>query len=295
MQFRYVRPCPGAVGCMFAALLLTACGGGNSKGGSSPPATPAKAAAPQRLDVTARDFALQINGPSSLRPGPVTITARNTGKQAHGLVMAKLDDGIDAAAIVTALRTAPATVAQMLSYVGGTTSLPPRQPWRGTTSFEAGNYVMLDTGVNAHGRVNVTRAGEVRAFRVSGTPISAPTAKPDASVTLFDYHITIPRVIPGKGQLRVENTGNDVHQLVFLRIANTNEGRQVVESLKAQKGVATTFSPVEALAPTSSSTATTVHYRLPRGTYLAYCTQITGGSGGRTHASIGMVAAFAVH
>jgi hypothetical protein len=48
------------------------------------------------------------------------------------------------------------------------------------------------------------------------------------------------------------------------------------------------------LAPTSGATSTTVRYQLPKGAYLAYCAFRSQRSGGRPHASLGMVAAFAV-
>jgi len=50
-------------------------------------------------------------------------------------------------------------------------------------------------------------------------------------------------------------------------------------------------------APSSSirgATSTTVRYQLPKGAYIAYCAYRTQRSGGRPHASLGMVAAFAV-
>ena len=90
MQARYA-------GCLLAALLLSACGGGGKDETTT-------AAGPQRLDVTARDFALKINGSPALRPGPVQITARNSGKQAHGMVLVKLNDGVDQAALLDALK-----------------------------------------------------------------------------------------------------------------------------------------------------------------------------------------------
>jgi hypothetical protein len=80
MQVRYA-------GCLLAALLLSACGGGSDDKTTA-------ASGPQRLDVTARDFALKINGSAALRPGPVTITARNSGEQAHGMVLVKLNDRV---------------------------------------------------------------------------------------------------------------------------------------------------------------------------------------------------------
>ena len=93
MQSRYA-------GCLLAALLLSSCG-------SSSNDTATTQAGPQRLDVTARDFALKINGSPALRPGPVTITARNSGKEAHGMVLVKLNDGVDEATLVDALSNKP--------------------------------------------------------------------------------------------------------------------------------------------------------------------------------------------
>src|SRR6478609_1036337 len=141
MQVRYA-------GCLLAALLLSACGGGKSD---------TSATGPQRMDVTARDFALKINGSPALRPGPVTITARNTGAQQHGMVLVKLNDGVDDATLLDALKSHPDRIPNLLTYVGGTTALPTGTPWRATTSFDPGNYAMLDVGTSAQGRYNFTR------------------------------------------------------------------------------------------------------------------------------------------
>lgn len=279
MQVRYV-------GCLLCALLLGGCGGGSDK--------PATAAGPQRLDVTARDFALKINGSAALRPGPVTITARNSGKQAHGMVLVKLNDGVDTAALVSALTTKPDRVPNLLTYVGGTTTLPIGSSWTGTTSFEPGNYAMLDVGVAKSGRLNYTRKGEVLGFSVAGKPVAAATARPTASISLFDYGIQPPKTIPQTGLIRVENTGNDDHQLVLLPVKDTAEVKRVVRAFKTGKSTRTTYRPIEVLAPTSGSTSTTVRYRLAKGAYLAYCAFRSAASGGRPHASLGMVAAFAV-
>ena len=167
MQARYA-------GCLLAALLLSACGGGKDE--------TTTAAGPQRLDVTARDFALKINGSPALRPGPVQITARNSGKQAHGMVLVKLNDGVDQAALLDALKNRPDRIANLLTYVGGTTVLPNGASWQATTSFDPGNYAMLDVGTSTKGRYNFTRPGEVQAFTVSGKQVAAPTAKPSRPV-----------------------------------------------------------------------------------------------------------------
>jgi hypothetical protein len=251
MQARYA-------GCLLAALLLSACGGGGKDETTT-------AAGPQRLDVTARDFALKINGSSALRPGPVKITARNTGKQLHGMVLVKLNDGVNDATLVDALKSHPDQVPNLLTYVGGTTRLPTAGTWSVTTSFDPGNYAMLDVGTSTQGRYNFTRAGEVQGFTVSGK------------------------------QLKVQNTGDDDHQLAFIPIKNAKQGAAILRAFKTGKPTGENIAPpIEVLAPTSSATSSTVHYKLPKGAYIAYCSYRSAASGGRLHASLGMVAAFAV-
>jgi hypothetical protein len=280
MQVRYA-------GCLLAALLLSACGSGKD-------AKSTVADGPQRLDVTARDFTLKINGSSALRPGPVTITARNSGKQAHGMVLVKLNDGVDTRALVSALTTQPDRVPNLLTYVGGTTTLPRGGNWQATTTFDAGNYAMLDVGSSKKGRLNFTRPGEVQGFTVSGKQVTAAAQKPTAEVSLYDYGINVPKTIPASGRIRVENTGNDDHQLVFLPVSSVGEGKRIVRAFRTGKPTKTHYRPIEVLAPTSAATASTVNYRLPKGAYIAYCSYRTSRSGGRPHAGLGMVAAFAV-
>jgi hypothetical protein len=279
MQVRYA-------GCLLAALLLSACGGGKSD--TSP-------TGPQRLDVTARDFALKINGSPALRPGPVTITARNTGAQQHGMVLVKLNDGVDDATLVDALKAHPDRVSNLLTYVGGTTRLPTGGTWSVTTSFDPGRYAMLDVGTSTQGRYNFTRAGEVQGFTVSGKQVTTPQARPSATVALYDYGIDMPKVIPQRGSIKVENTGDDDHQLAFVAVKNAKQAAAVLRAFKTGKPTREAIAqPIEVLAPTSSATSSTVNYKLPKGAYIAYCAYRSAASGGKLHAGLGMVAAFAV-
>jgi hypothetical protein len=224
----------------------------------------------------------------------VTITARNSGRQAHGMVLAKLNDGIDTKMLVDALTLHPDRVGNMLTYVGGTTTLPKGSSWQATTSFDAGNYAMLDVGASPKGRLNFTRPGEVQGFTVSGAAVATAAAQPTAKVSLYDYGIVMPKVIPGSGRIEVANTGNDDHQLVFMPVSSTGEAKRIVRALKTGHTTQTRYRPIEVLAPTSAATSSTVSYRLPKGAYIAYCTYRTAASGGRVHASLGMITAFAV-
>jgi hypothetical protein len=267
-------------GCLLAAMLLSACGGSASK----KPATPS---APQRLDVTARDYALDVQGPTKLRPGPVHITARNAGKQAHGFVLAKIKDGLTAATVISAFMKDPRQGGAMLLYNGGTTTLPSGATWKGTTSFDQGTYLMLDVGFGG-GKLNFTREGEIRSFTVAGDATTAATVKPATTVSLWDYRVEMPARIAGRGPMLVRNTGNDSHQLSFLRVKNRAAARRLTRELG--RGRLKNLSGVnyDVLAPSSPGTATTVDVTLPKGTYLAYCHYYTPQSHGIPHVQLGM-------
>jgi hypothetical protein len=280
MQVRYAVPCRGMAGCLLAALLLSACGGGKTEKASAP-------AGPQRLDVTARDYALDVRGPMALRPGPVDITARNAGKAAHGFVLAKIKDGLTAANVIDAFVKDPRQGGTMLLYAGGTTTLPSGSIWKGTTSFDPGTYLMLDVGFG-DGKLNFTRKGEIRTFTVSGNATGAATARPATTVSLWDYTVEMPNRISGKGPMLIRNTGNDTHQLSFVRVKSAAVGRRMISRLRRGRLKSLSGVTYEVLAPSAPATATTVDVSLPKGTYIAYCHYYTAQSRGIPHVQLGM-------
>ena len=115
-----------------AMLMLSACGGGGSKNTT--------ASGPQRLDVTARDYALNVSGSTALRPGPVQITAHNAGKQAHGIVLAKLKRRRTATNVIKTFVKDPSAGGAMLLYAGGTTTLPRGSTWKGDHELRRRHY-----------------------------------------------------------------------------------------------------------------------------------------------------------
>ena len=74
---------------IMASLALAACG--SSKDSSSPA---------QKLAITTKDFSLRLDG-SVLRPGPLDISALNKGKQAHGVLLGRINDGVDAKTVTS--------------------------------------------------------------------------------------------------------------------------------------------------------------------------------------------------
>jgi len=94
--------------------------------------------------------------------------------------------------------------------------------------------------------------------------------------------------------IKVENTGNDDHQLAVVPVKDASEAKRILKAFRTGRATRTTSRPIEVLAPTSAATSSTVTYRLPKGTYIAYCAYRAQRSGGRPHAGLGMVAAFGV-
>ena len=257
-------------------------GGGNDK-------TTGSAAGPQRLDVTARDFALKINGSPALRPGAVTITARNTGKQAHGMVLVKLNDGVDDADAARRPQEPPRPHPEPAHLRRWHDALPTGTPWQATTSFDPGNYAMLDVGTSAQGRYNFTRAGEVQGFTVSGKKLTSSRSGPAPSVALYDYGIDMPKVIPASGRIKVENTGDDDHQLAVIPVRRRQAGQGDPARVQDRQADAPSGRRGRSRSwrPTSSATSSTVSYHLPKGAYIAYCAYRSQqpAAAGRTRAS----------
>ena len=89
-----------------ASIATAACGGGSSPGGQDR----AEPAAPQlqesELSITARDFAFDTGGVTSLPGGRVSFTLRNEGKEPHHAQFIELADGVTFEQFEEALDTA---------------------------------------------------------------------------------------------------------------------------------------------------------------------------------------------
>jgi hypothetical protein len=259
------------------ALVLAACGGGSSSGGR------------QTLDITAKDFSLTLGG-SALHPGRLDINALNRGKNAHGILFGRLNDGVKPEAITSIIATNPSKALTLFSLAGGAPALSVGgSPWKATTTVRSGTYIVIDTGTDKSGKANYTKAGEVRTFTVSGSASNAAAAHSDAEIDLRDYAIDLPASIPANGHVRVRNTGQDSHELMFVKVPSAKAGAEYIRLIRAGKPVSFKSHPLSALAPTGPGTETTIPLDIPPGQYLAYCAFASARSKGKPHALLGMV------
>jgi hypothetical protein len=266
---------------LIASLSLAACGGGGGASSNAPR---------QQLQITAKDFALKVDGGASVRPGQVDISALNQGKEQHGLLLGRLNDGVEAASVVQLITKDPKKALTMFSLAGGIAALAPGgAAWKATTTVRSGTYILVDTGTGRDGKANFTKPSEIQTFKVSGATHAAASVKSDAGVTLRDYAIDMPAAISATAALRVRNSGHDDHELTFVKVANQKVGTAFINLIRAGKPVQFKSQTVAALAPTGPGTDTTIHVKLPPGQYLAYCSFTSTGSKNKPHAALGMV------
>ena len=136
---------------IMASLALAACG--SSKDSSSPA---------QKLAITTKDFSLRLDG-SGLRPGPLDISALNKGKQAHGVLLGRINDGVDAKTVTSTITKDPTKALTMFSLAGGMPALPAGgTAWKARTTLRTGTYIVIDTGSGTDGKANYTKPGEVQ-------------------------------------------------------------------------------------------------------------------------------------
>lgn len=263
-----------------ASLPLTACGGSGKSSSSSDR---------QTLAITAKDFSLRVTG-SDLHPGQLDIRALNQGKQAHGVLLGRINDGVDPKSVTSLIAKDPTKALTMFSLAGGAPALSAGgAPWKATTTVRSGTYIVVDTGTGTDGKANFTKPGEVQTFKVSGSASAAASVKSDADVTLSDYKIDLPASIPAKGTLRVRNTGTDNHELMFVRVNTAKAGAGYIRLIKEGKPVDFKSHPLSALAPTGPGTETTIPLGIQPGQYLVYCAFASAKSKGKPHAALGMI------
>lgn len=264
-----------------ASLTLAACGGGSSTKSSN--------GARQQLGITTKDYSLKLNS-ASIHPGQIDISALNRGKQVHGVLLGRINDGVDPGSVTSLIAKDPNKALTMFSLAGGAPALPAGgSAWKATTTVRAGTYIVVDTGTGSDGRANYTKPGEVQTFKVSGSPSNTSAAHSDANVTLRDYAIDLPSSIPAKGTLRVRNSGQDNHELMFVQVPTAAAGAEYVKLIRAGKPVQFKSHPLSALAPTGPGTETTIPISIQPGRYLVYCAFASARSKGKPHAQLGMV------
>lgn len=225
------------------------------------------AAAPPVLNITAVDYALQM--PDTVQAGWTTIHFVNNGKELHQAQLVRLDSGKTAKDFMAAGgdMSPPWEV-----WVGGPNATVPHDSTTTKVMLQPGHYIALCVIPSPDGTPHIMK-GMMKEFVVTGSAATAPAAAAsDVVIRTSDYTFDVsPPLTSGMHTFRFENTGPQVHEVVFVKLADGKKGTDFVGWVGAgQQGPP----PITWISGTSSLSVGQVAeatYNLTPGTYAMVC------------------------
>jgi hypothetical protein len=264
------------------------------------PAATQGAKAGATLHIAMSDGALTADR-SSLPAGRTLVSVATTGRRAHALILARLDDGVTPARFKRALNTKDGQAAVSLaSFRGGIDSLPPAgTPWQMVTDLRPGTYVVVDHAENG-GQPNFDRGGfaTVRVTAAQGPQAVAPAARGSIEMVDFAFRIHLSNSFHGRGWIRFANRGHDIHRIILLRL---NPG---VSFGKADAAIHAHNEsnqherppglPIELIGAVSPGFDGYLKLNLPPGRYVAACFEADASTQFVPHTDLGMIGHFTI-
>jgi hypothetical protein len=238
----------------------------------------------QAITVSARAGAATVAGAEGLRPGPVTVTLRATGRQDQDVIIARLKPGVAVADVDRYLRRVDSVPVDLVSLESAST-VGPGRTFRTSVDLPPGSYVAAAFGGRTRG------LGRFATFEVTGASTGGALPRADATIQMYDHGFRVPRRIDGDGTLRVDNIGRNEHFIVGIRLNRGVNPREVRRQLIA--GQEPEGPPpgefVSIISVVSPGTSNVVDVDLRPGVYVIACFYADRASAGRDHSEFGMV------
>lgn len=267
----------GVAACLVAAaiagLALTALASGL---GSQHEAT-------QAVVVTLAKGNTTIAGADTLVAGLTKITARNTGPKPVNFALARLRPGKTLADLQAETKRSAnvpeGTTATLTTYFG----LAPGQTFTTTLSLPPGDYV---TTQPPDGK----GLGPAVQFSVANGAAGGSPPATTGTVLLYDYGISAPASIPGRGTLAIKDIGSNYHFLIGIRLNRGVSADKVVADIKAGKDNGPPPGQfVTIIGVVNPGTVNYVKTNLTPGSYVIACFNSDRHSAGHNHSRYGMV------
>lgn len=215
---RSPRPIVPVLVALIAALVATitsldAQSPTNAAAPSMPYAAPAGS---QLINVTARDFALEM--PDSISAGLTTFRLINRGKQSHHMEIVRLDPGRTPKEALSALIAAGHGVRpSWMHFVGGPNERGSDGASNATLALEPGNYLAF-CEVPGPDPMPHFMKGMVKAFTVLPPAHHARLPTADLTIDMSDYAFDFSRPLTsGHHVVAVTNSASQPHMLVIHR------------------------------------------------------------------------------
>jgi hypothetical protein len=268
---------------------------GGAIGTSTPALTPSSGSQPRTVQLTARDFAYDIN--DSIVGGLVKLEMRNTGQEPHHAQFARLNDGVTQAQFTAALQDPNPTAALgMITLAGGPGIVQAGQSQVVYDDLPAGKYALLCFVEGADGVPHLAK-GMVDFIDVTAPSGAAPTPpSSDQRMTVADFSFTGAETLPtSRTTIEVTNNGPQPHEVAILKL----DSGTTVEQLRAM--FASTTPPagpppfeesggLQAIMPGQKGW---MEVNLAAGNY-AYICFVPDPASGAPHFALGMLKGFTV-
>lgn len=181
-------------------------------------------ATPNVVDLTATEYA--FHAPDTIAAGWTTFRLANHGTEVHYGHIVRLEPGRTVEELVAAYAEAIRTSGprpQWVTRFGGPGGTAPGSTSSVTQFLEPGTYVWICPVEDNEGHPHFGK-GEHKQFvvRAADSAVTNATAAPEATMTvrLTDFSFGIePAPQSGRHTIRVENTGNEPHDLVLMKLA----------------------------------------------------------------------------
>jgi len=263
----------GIAVAMLASLALVAASGLGSEH-----------AATQNITVTLSKGTTTVSGTDALVSGLTRIAARNTGKAPVDFALARIKPGKTFADLQAQLNRSSdvpeATTATLTTFFG----IAPGQTFVTTLNLPPGDYVTTQPP-------NGKGLGPAVQFSIANGAAGGSPPATTGTVLLYDYGISAPASIRGRGTLEVNNIGANYHFLSGIRLNRGVNADKVVSDIRSGKG-GNGPPPgefVTIIGVVNPGSINYVNTNLKPGSYVIACFNSDRHSAGHNHSQYGMV------
>ena len=239
-------------------------------------------AAPNVVEVTATDFDFAM--PDTLPSGVTTFRLVNQGAELHHLVLTRIPDGMTLADFAKLPEGPPPAGAVM---IGGPNPAVPGGNVEATLDLAPGQYTVICVIPSSDGKPHVAK-GMMRGLVVTAGNSTAALPTPDVTMTLSDYDFQLSTPLTaGRRVIRVENTAEQPHELVFVKLNAGKTAQDLAEWATKMEGPPPGV-PVPGTSPMSKGMSNTVVVDVTPGDYALVCF-VPDAKDGRPHLAHGML------
>lgn len=276
-----------ALAIFLLALFLGACG---------PASTLIAGQTKQIPEITIRARDYFFVAPEQIAASLMSITLINGGHESHHAQVARLNDGVTTEQIQAALRKGPEAAFPLMTFVGGPGLVDPGLLQQVTLELGPGQYMLLCI-VRGHDGVTHLAKGMVTPIRVVAPTDQAyalePEPEADAMITLLDFWFLMPsETRAGKQVWQIVNEGQQIHDLVIVKLAEGKTRDDVMAFLRAPGGEPP-FANVGGIQAINPGETGWLNLDLEPGNYMALC-RVPDPNSGVAHEFMGMTQAFTV-